>query len=71
MVAGDRDAGGGGVDASLAVRWDQLSAAGFPTAAAIADAAMENQREQVCERIILSLRFFHVILFSHLILYEK
>lgn len=47
MVAGDRDAGGCGVDAGLAVRWDQLSAAAFPIAAATTDAAMENQREQV------------------------
>lgn len=46
MVAGDRDAGGGGVDAGMAVRWDQLSAAAFPIAAVI-DTTMENQREQV------------------------
>lgn len=50
MVAGDRDAGGGGVDAGMALRWDQLSAAAsaFPLAAANTfDAIMENQREQV------------------------
>lgn len=66
MVAGDRDAGGCGVDAGLAVRWDQLSAAAFPLAAATAD-AMDNPREQVSYQIMLWLNIYqlHLIVCSN------